>query len=281
MLLTINRNLLTEEDLVLLPKHETISVTHTNLATVYDFASAGTGTFTFTPTAIFQVAHAASHVDEVSDTITVIPTIDLPQVDVTITEDVQKRHLERKRIVVECAVEEYAEFIQAAYEESNELARLAYAYIDLYGASDPFYQSYFGNAPTEYPMTVLALVATENSTTSRTVDCSDPYAGCEPGVVAYTLVSTTDIYYCQRAFQDQPTADLCNLGLGYEDRFARGGTMLHELTHATSGTYDHTYGCDEDRQLAIYDWRYAVSNADNYNCFSTQIYEAACGTYKK
>jgi hypothetical protein len=50
-----------------------------------------------------------------------------------------------------------------------------------------------------------------------------------------------------------------------DDRNIRGGTTLHEFTHALSGTRDYSYGCQNDQSLARYSGEYAFNNADSYN----------------
>ncbi|KAK7042021.1 hypothetical protein R3P38DRAFT_3178594 [Favolaschia claudopus] len=114
---------------------------------------------------------------------------------------------------------------------------------------------------------ILNAVANENSS-SRTLSCVDTFNACSSGVIAYTVIATTNIYYCSIFFNEVATSNLCS-GTSVASRNVRGGTTLHELTHATSGTDDVTYGCSADQALSDSN---KIRNADNFNCFTTQVY---------
>lgn len=75
-----------------------------------------------------------------------------------------------------------------------------------------------------------------------------------------TFSSFCDIFFDEK---DDPSA-LCS-GTTVTDRDIAGGTTLHEMTHATSGTEDVGYGCDADQSLGSSDPSSAANNADNYN----------------
>jgi len=93
------------------------------------------------------------------------------------------------------------------------------------------------------------------------LNCSDEYDACDGGVIAYTLIATTNIYFCDIFYDEVETTELCS-GTSVADRNIRGGTTLHELTHATSNTEDVGYGCDADQELSDSE---KISNADNFN----------------
>ncbi|KAL1747525.1 hypothetical protein HDZ31DRAFT_31672 [Schizophyllum fasciatum] len=116
------------------------------------------------------------------------------------------------------------------------------------------------------------MLKTKNSS-SRTLSCTDTYGACSNGVIAYTVIATTNVYFCPIFFQEVPQTYLCTGQTSVASRNVRGGTVLHELTHATSGTDDITYGCSADQQLSDAN---SYANADNYNCFSTQVYANQC-----
>jgi hypothetical protein len=67
--------------------------------------------------------------------------------------------------------------------------------------------------------------------------------------------------YCSPFYSEVTTSRLCS-GTTVASRNIRGGTTLHELTHALSGTTDVGYGCSYDQGLSASN---AVRNADNYN----------------
>uniref|UniRef100_D8PTD2 Neutral protease 2 n=1 Tax=Schizophyllum commune (strain H4-8 / FGSC 9210) TaxID=578458 RepID=D8PTD2_SCHCM len=116
------------------------------------------------------------------------------------------------------------------------------------------------------------MLKTKNSS-SRTLSCTDTYGACTSGVIAYTVIATTNVYFCPIFFQEVPSTYLCTGQTSVASRNVRGGTVLHELTHATSGTDDITYGCSADQALSDAN---SYANADNYNCFSTQVYANQC-----
>jgi deuterolysin len=97
------------------------------------------------------------------------------------------------------------------------------------------------------------------------MSCTDDYNACEGGVVAYTVRKTTNIHFCDVFFEQLPTDDLCFGETTVEKRNVRGGTTLHEFTHAFKYTTDHNYGCEMDKELEPLD---QVTNADNYNVSS-------------
>ncbi|KAK0479358.1 hypothetical protein EDD18DRAFT_1337437 [Armillaria luteobubalina] len=131
------------------------------------------------------------------------------------------------------------------YTEAKSLASIASSYIATNGANS-LYTAYYGATSTSTIRGVFNNVASESSS-SRT----------------YTFVALF--------FSEVPGTNLCR-GTGVASRNVRGGTTLHELTHATSGTDDVIYGCANDQALSDANQRI---NADNYNCFSTQGEEVA------
>ncbi|TFL01365.1 hypothetical protein BDV98DRAFT_507545, partial [Pterulicium gracile] len=50
---------------------------------------------------------------------------------------------------------------------------------------------------------------------------------------------------------------------------SKGGVMLHELPHATSGTTDHICGCRAVQGISAAQKR---DNADNYQCMALNVY---------
>ena len=70
--------------------------------------------------------------------------------------------------------------------------------------------------------------------------------------------------YCSIFYNEVTTSRLCT-DTSVASRNVRGGTTLHELTHALSGTDDVGYGCAFDMNLGQTNPGQAVRNADNYN----------------
>ncbi|KIM28816.1 hypothetical protein M408DRAFT_133737 [Serendipita vermifera MAFF 305830] len=259
---------LTDEAYVVIPAGQSVEVTHNKLAGLYAFHEAGTGTFTFAPKQEFLLPTTDGLSKATGDTLTVVTNG--ASVDVHVASDVSKRDLE-ERAVLTCTLSAYADFIRASYTEGTALAGLAAQYIAARGTSDPLFRAYFGATTSSIPYNVLYAVSTESSAT-RTLDCTDPYGGCTTGVLAYTLTSTTNIYYCPVFFTEVPLSYLCSGLSTVASRDTAGGTTLHELTHALANTEDYQYGCSTDRALAASSPSAAMGNADNYNCFATEVY---------
>ncbi|KAF9441014.1 zincin [Macrolepiota fuliginosa MF-IS2] len=238
---------------------ETVTVDH-EVAHLFDFATAGPGKFTFTPVADFAV-----NTDSNLSRIAAAPT----SVEVEVTGDLAKRELPmlNKRAVDICTTSSKKSFIDASYSEAKTLASTSSSYVSSHGASDSLYRSYFGSNSISRVTSILNAVAGENSG-SRTLSCVDSLGACSSGVIAYTVISTTNIYYCSIFFNEVPTANLCS-GTSVASRNARGGTTLHEMTHAVGGTDDIIYGCSSDMGLSDSN---KIANADNFNCFTTQVY---------
>ncbi|KAJ2930413.1 hypothetical protein H1R20_g6691, partial [Candolleomyces eurysporus] len=208
---------------------QSVTATH-SLAALYDFASVGTGSFTFSPLADFVKVDDTGRYFEGGQGYSRVADVTSNTLTIEVTADVAK---------------------------PKALASGGVSYINSRGASDSLYRAYWGANPTSRVISVLNGVANENSN-SRT-----------GGVIAYTVIATTNIYYCNIFFNEVPSTSLCS-GTSVASRNVRGGTTLHEITHAVSGTDDVTYGCAADQALS--DSR-KIINADNYNCFTTQVYQ--------
>ncbi|KAI9060880.1 Metalloprotease [Trametes sanguinea] len=262
--LQIDLDALDDSAFVVIPAGETVMAEH-NVAPLYDFEALGTGAFEFEPVTTFQVvaADAKPHAYKVA----------AQKLTVTVKQDVARRELAAahdRRARVSCSSSSEASFISSAYSEGKSLASIAANYVASNGA-DSLFRSYFGSTSTSTVRSVLSNVANENSS-SRTLNCADPYGACTSGVIAYTVTSTTNVYFCSLFYSEVTTSRLCS-GTSVASRNIRGGTVLHELTHATSGTVDVGYGCSYDQSLGQSNPREAAENADNYNCFATQVYQ--------
>ncbi|THU90880.1 zincin [Dendrothele bispora CBS 962.96] len=254
-----------ETAFAVIPAGETVTVTH-EVASVFDFAKAGAGSFTFEPVQTFQIAGADAEVKSIVQ-MDKVSASSAPSVTVNIVGDLTKREMAiNKRATDICTTASRKSFIDASYSEAKSLASIASSYIGSNGANSLFTSYYKTNSPTTI-RSVFNAVAGENSS-SRTLSCVDSLGACSSGVIAYTSTQTTNIYYCSIFFNEVATSSLCS-GTSVASRNVRGGTTLHELTHAVAGTDDVGYGCSFDQGLSAANARV---NADNYNCFSTQVY---------
>ncbi|KAH7102533.1 hypothetical protein BKA62DRAFT_699804 [Auriculariales sp. MPI-PUGE-AT-0066] len=248
---------------------ETVTVVH-DISNLFDFETLGAGAFDITPLANLPVV--VSKVAGSSPVLTPFTFETAPKASVKVSGDVARRSLpgaeKAKRAVVSCSTSSYASFISASYTEGKALASLAASYINSNGANSLFTAYYKTNSPSTIASRFSA-VANENSS-SRTLGCSDPYSVCNGNVIAYTVISgSRPIYFCSIFYNEVASSRLCS-GTTVASRNIRGGTTLHELTHAVDSTTDVTYGCSADQALSASN---QLANADNYNCFSTQVYQ--------
>ncbi|KAK0190340.1 Metalloprotease [Armillaria mellea] len=254
---------------------QTINVTH-DVSAIYDWGE--NGKYTFTPIASFRAAAPGNLLANISSLSKV--SADSSSLGVEISSvtkrELQSRHESRstdvhvldKRAVVSCSSSSEASFISASYTEGKALASLGSSYVSSNGATDSLYRSYFDSASTSTVIDILDAAASESSP-SRTLNCDDTLNICDGNVVSYTIISTTNIYFCDIFFNEVVTTELCS-GTTVAARNVRGGTTLHELTHAIANTDDITYGCSADQALSD---SQSVINADNYNCFTTQVFQ--------
>ncbi|TFK98117.1 hypothetical protein BDV98DRAFT_553290 [Pterulicium gracile] len=269
-----------ESAFALIPAHSSVSVNHT-LASVYDFSTAGTGSFEFDPLvrfftlapAIPGVAGARVNAAAVDRLVTV--NAESSSVAVEITHDVARRELASKRSTVRCENSSRAEFMRTSYTESRKLASLAAQYIRSHtGTGDALFEQYFKTNSEGAVAGRFEAIAGENDE-GRGMYCSDPYDVCsaqDGGIIAYTWLATTEIYYCSLFFTSLPSTSLCSSTTD-NMRKIRGGTTLHEFSHALSGTDDVNYGCPRNRELGKGE---QMNNADNFNCFATEVYKKQC-----
>ncbi|KAF9553541.1 zincin [Agrocybe pediades] len=249
-----------------------LTVKH-NIASIYDFASAGTGKFTFKPNAHFLMSsqsNDAKMLDASSAPFSHFEVTSSESVDVEITGGLisASSQVLHTRAFNNCTDPTKKNIIDLGYAEAKMLTSNASSYVTAEG-NNTLFDEYFGSTPTADVIAVLNGVANENNS-SRSLNCVDVYGACtESGLIAYTIIATTDIFFCDIFFQEAvPATSLCN-GTSVDDRIVRGGTVLHELTHAIGATVDITYGCEADQALTPAE---KVSNADNFNCFTTQVY---------
>jgi len=249
---------------------ETVSVEH-DVASLYDFEGAGVGAFDFKP--LVNLPIVVNKVSGGRPELTPYTFVDVPTASTSVSADVARRSLpgteKAKRATVSCSNSSQASYISAAYSESKSLASIAASYTSANGSSSLFTSYWKTNSPSTIASRFSA-VASEN-TSARTLNCSDPYGVCTGGVIAYTLISgNRPIYFCSIFYNEVSTGNLCT-GTSVASRNIRGGTVLHESTHAISSisTTDVGYGCSYDQGLSASN---QLNNADNYNCYATQVY---------
>uniref|UniRef100_A0A0W0FWJ4 Deuterolysin n=1 Tax=Moniliophthora roreri TaxID=221103 RepID=A0A0W0FWJ4_MONRR len=123
---------------VSIPAGQSVTVEH-DVADLFDFASAGTGTFRFEPVASFHVATGSNEKPGQFERVQVSSNA----VEVNVTDQLKKREMV-KRARDTCQVPAKRDFIDAAYVEGQALAANAVTYIGDNGA-DPLFAT-----PTHY-----------------------------------------------------------------------------------------------------------------------------------
>uniref|UniRef100_A0A8H7XZZ9 deuterolysin n=1 Tax=Psilocybe cubensis TaxID=181762 RepID=A0A8H7XZZ9_PSICU len=266
--LSIALNQIDDSAFATLVPGKNVTVSH-KVGALYDFVGAGAGKYTFTPVTKFLFDNSADkETFSTASRYLKAQVTSVNSVDVELQGEMAREIMAlNTRAVDICTTEPDKSFINSSYIEAKALASMASAYVNSTGANDTLYTSYFGATPVTEVVTTLDAVAAEDST-NRTLSCVDTYDACTTsGLVAYTVIATTDIYLCPIFFDQVPSNDLCT---GQTNVTARNAiNTAFKLTHAVGNTVDIAYGCDADQELTDQD---KVLNADNFNCFVTSIF---------
>uniref|UniRef100_A0A0W0FLS9 Methionine aminopeptidase n=1 Tax=Moniliophthora roreri TaxID=221103 RepID=A0A0W0FLS9_MONRR len=197
-----------EEAFTTIESGQTVTVEH-EVADLFDFATAGAGTFSFEPRTDLKVAgveEEAANPDALSKV-----TLASQPIEVTVTGEIsanKELRKNEKRAVVSCSNTSQRSFIDSSYTEAKALARTAASYVTSRGASDSLFQAYYKTNSASSIANVFNAVASESG--SRPLSCSDPYGVCTGGVIAYTVISTTNIYFCSIFYNEVTTSRLCS-----------------------------------------------------------------------
>lgn len=148
------------------------------MTTLYDFASAGEGSFEFIPNTSFQVLDKAS-IEATAASITIEITGDIPR---------RESHTERSNVA--CKHPTKSKFIERSYHESKELANVAIHSLS-HGKTKTF-EAYFSHNNISSVIDVLSAVAKE-SDSSRGLHCSDKYEACDGHVIAYAALPSSNV----------------------------------------------------------------------------------------
>ncbi|KAF9465660.1 hypothetical protein BDZ94DRAFT_1306999 [Collybia nuda] len=250
-----------------IPAGGSVAVNHTGLGALYDFEAAGTGTFSFSASTHFQTGPDAPIIEA-----------NTAPVDVTVKKDVKKRSfipLERRLSTPTCGDGGRKQVITDSLTYARSLAGGAATDIRTHPNSAEF-NTYFGGNSQDDIWYRHDIIAGDLSSSGTRIDPAG-ICGGSGGVIAYTLVVTSggnivgsDIYTCDIFFTSVGTTpSICSGGFD-STTSSRGGVILHELSHATSGTSDLGYGCSVTAGLSVANKR---NNADNYRCMGLAIYK--------
>ncbi|KAF7378507.1 Metalloprotease [Mycena sanguinolenta] len=187
-----------------------------------------------------------------------------------------------ERAVYDCSDPTQQSIVTTAYTDAKQLAAAASSYITANGA-DSLYQSYFGAALVPQITWIYDQIANE-SRTNYTLVCE---ASCASSTIAITTRTTTtcikngvghacawkaNTVFCPLFYDEAALSDVCSENASG----SQASTVVHEMSHALGHTKDYPpYGCANARALALSNATEAVNNAENYGCFSTEVYKAA------
>ncbi|KAJ7890921.1 hypothetical protein B0H14DRAFT_2561042 [Mycena olivaceomarginata] len=110
-------------------------------------------------------------------------------------------------------------------------------------------RAYWGATPTLHITSVLNVITSESST-SRILSCIDTLGACSSGVIAYTVISTTNIYFCTLFFNEVTTSRLCSGTMVASRNIQWWCDLARErlvdffpiqMTHAVAGTDDQAF----------------------------------------
>ncbi|TFK97218.1 hypothetical protein BDV98DRAFT_658678 [Pterulicium gracile] len=253
------------DNFVTIAAGKSIAVNHT-VSNLYDFASHGAGTYTFSPRAVFQTE--ANSPDVVS--------VSVEPITVEITSDVAHRELfpgadelrgsssGLRASGFDCPDGGRLATIQAAHDDARSLASAAASRIRN-GENDNEFTKFFSSNDRNEVARRYDLIA--NDAGDRTIHCNQDPAGICGGAAAYVMLSasgtnvfSSEMYMCDSWFNFQPTGNICSQPVESINS-SLGGVMLHEMSHATSATNDQAYGCSTVNNLSA---SQQLGCADNY-----------------
>lgn len=122
-------------------------------------------------------------------------------------------------------------------------------------ANDPNYRTWFGAHTAGRFETVKSVYAKTKNGFEKTQFTYHLNGGasCAPSDFAYTFFGSDEIWLCGGFWSAPQTGT-----------DSKAGVVLHEHTHASADTDDHTYGQTDCKALAKNDPSKAVENADNF-----------------
>ncbi|KAJ7912275.1 hypothetical protein B0H13DRAFT_1874952 [Mycena leptocephala] len=166
-----------------------------------------------------------------------------------------------------------------SYTDAKSLASL---YITA-NSADSLYQSYFGTALVPQITWIYDQIANESGT-NFTLICEASCASSTIAIMTRTTTTSTKngvshpcawkacTVFCPAFYNETALSDVCSENASG----SQASTVVHEMTHALGHTSDYPpYGCANARALALSNPTEAVNNAENYGCFSTEVYKAA------
>ncbi|KAL0058606.1 hypothetical protein AAF712_014702 [Marasmius tenuissimus] len=243
---------------VTIPAGQSVAVNH-KVSNLYDFESHGTGTFSFTPTAVFQTAN--------QDETPLFIDVEAVQVEVKPDGDVSFRSLVPPTAsvsTVTCGDANRASILTNSLADAKKLAAAAASNIRSQPTGDTW-NKFFGGNNAEDIAKRFDLIAQDSGT--RKLYCNQDPANICSTSGAYTMLGqsggtiyTSDIYACHSFYNFSETPTVCRQNTA-DITASRGGVMLHELSHATAATDDVAYYCKTVQGLSAAQKK---NNADNY-----------------
>ncbi|KAK0244905.1 hypothetical protein EDD85DRAFT_932863 [Armillaria nabsnona] len=110
------------------------------------------------------------------------------------------------RAVDICASSYQKSFVFASYIEAKSLASIASSYISTNGANS-LYTAYYGSHIDVHNSQGVQQRC-KRSIPLKDLSCTDTFRACSSGVIAYTVISATTIYFCSLFFSEVLSTDL-------------------------------------------------------------------------
>jgi hypothetical protein len=156
--------------------------------------------------------------------------------------------------------------VTIAHNNAQYFAALAVRQLDDTGGStNTLYQTWFGAFDQGRYDTVRDVFNdVNNELVNQQVTYDLSGSGCGSTWNAYTYNNSSTVWTCSGFWGMDPIPDSADVNCQFS-------TILHEWTHAASGTKDHAYGDTDCQNLAINDPDDAVENADSYENFAERL----------
>ncbi|KAJ7175227.1 hypothetical protein C8R43DRAFT_1201946 [Mycena crocata] len=254
---------------------QTVKTVH-KVAELFNFASVGTGSFTFAPITTFHTTPLAHNISA-RPTLSTIQVLSSP-ITIAVTKDVGSHPLPQelpdhsKNFCADASklkfIQNRREILPSRFTEMQKLGTISVNRIDRLGTTDALYKDFWGTNNPSNVKAVFNAVLNEGSGNVNYYCEETQYCRSEP-VIAYAEFgyATPRVYFCNYFFtQVEPTRSVCRS----PQYVTTGGVCLHELSHALANINDGPYDCEESKGLSDTG---KLDSAFSYNCYSEAVYK--------
>jgi deuterolysin len=216
-----------EANWVTIPAGQSVAVNHT-VSELYHFESAGTGEYTFSTPGIFQTGPSDDAL-----------VVSVPDVKVTVTHDVARRHLLKRKPAQStpaCGDANRQRVLVDSLASARSLAGGAASDIRNHPNSDIWNKFFGGNSQDDIWYRFDIIAGDLASSGVRQIHCNTDPANICSRATAYTYIyydgsghiTSSDIYPCEGFWGLQTTPNVCRQNIG-DINNSLGGVLLHEV----------------------------------------------------